>query len=138
MVKKILPILLSLAVIFAVAVPASANDNNDLVSPYYLYTSSVTCQLLINNKTATCKSILEGSSTVSKIDGTHYLEKKDGKAWETVTGCTWSNTTNTDYLKLENTKGSLSSGTYRVRAVFTVYCGGKSETVEVTSNEVSL
>lgn len=138
MVKKLLSILLSLTVAFAVAFPVNAYYNNNPVSPYYLYTSKVTCQLSINNKTATCKSKLEGSTTVSTINGTHYLEKKNGKAWGTVSGCTWSNSTKTDSLTLENTKSSLGSGTYRVRAVFTVYCGSKSETVEVTSNEVTI
>lgn len=137
MLKRIISILLSLTVIFSFGLPASAARGNNEISPNYLYTLSGSSSLNISNGTATCKSQLTGiSSKTTKVVGYQYLEKKNDRNWETVSGGTWNDTANSFMLTLSNTKKSLGSGTYRVRAVFTVYSGTKFETVEKTSNEV--
>lgn len=139
MLKRIISILLSLTVIFSFGLTANAARGNNEISPNYLYTLSGSSSLDISNSTATCKSQLTGvSSKTTKVVGCQYLEKKNGKNWETVSGGTWSDSANGFMLTLSNTKKSLDSGTYRVRAVFTVYSGTKYETVEKTSNEVTV
>ena len=139
MLKRIISILLSLTVIFSFGVPVSAARSNNEISPNYLYTLSGSSSLYISNGTASCYSQLTGiSSKTTKVVGYQYLEKKNGNKWETVSGGTWNDTSNGFMLTLDNTKESLGSGTYRVRAVFTVYSGTKYETVEKTSKEVTI
>ena len=139
MLKKIISLVLALSLVCALEVSVGAIHIGNEVSPYYLYTGDVSCSLSISNGTATCYSNLTGSKSVTKIIGKQYLEKKNSDGdWETVTGCSWSNTANSRTLKLENTKSNLGSGTYRVRAVFTVYSGNNSEPVEKTSKEVTV
>lgn len=138
MLKKIISILLTLTVVISFGLPVSAAYNNNGVSPCYLYTGDVSCSLMISNGTATCSSDLTGSLTVTSITGQQYLEKKNGTKWESVDNDSWSDATTSYYLKMYNTKSGLGSGTYRVRAVFTVYCGSNSEVVEKTSKEVTI
>ena len=139
MLKKIISLVLSLAVIFTLGVSVGAMRIDNEVSPNYLYTGDVTCQLKISGGTESCCSNITGSKSVTKIVGSQYLEKKNSDGdWETVTGCSWSKTANSRTLKLENTKSGLDSGTYRLRAVFTVYSGSNSEPVEKTSKEVTV
>lgn len=123
-----------LAVITAVAMLCGITV---CAAPRYAYTTSVTSTLSISSNTAYCKSILRGDSTVTKIEAVQYLEKKNGTKWQIVSGCTWSDSANSRYLTVSNSKSGLSSGTYRVRAVFTVYSGTSYETVEKISSEVT-
>lgn len=108
------------------------------VEARYVYTFTATSELTISNGTATCKSYAKGISTVTKITGTQYLEKKNGDKWETVKDSTWSDSTTKTSLTMENSKSNLDSGTYRLRTVFTVYSGTGSETIEKTSSEVTI
>ena len=59
-------------------------------------------------------------------------------SWARTCAQQTDDTSNGFMLTLDNTKESLGSGTYRVRAVFTVYSGTKYETVEKTSKEVTV
>lgn len=103
------------------------------VEARYAYTTSVTCTLTISNGTAYCKSSDKGNSTVTQIDGVQYLEKKNGDKWEVVDS--WSDFSSRNSLNMSNSKDNISSGTYRARAVFTVYSGSSSEVVEKISTE---
>ena len=60
-------------------------------------------------------------------------------SWDTVGG-SWTKTeTNAVSVTFTNTKSGLTSGTYRVKSVFTVtLSNGTSETVTVYSNEVEI
>lgn len=139
MLKRIISILLSLTIIFSFGLTASAARGNNGASPNYLYTLNGSSILTISNNTASCYSQLTGiSSKTTKVVGNQYLEKNNGRTWETVSGGTWSDSADNFMLTLSNTKKSLGSGTYRVRAVFTVYSGKKCETVEKISNEVTI
>lgn len=101
----------------------------DIVQPRYSYTSSVSTDLYINNGKAACTSTVTGMSTVTKIVATQYLEKKTlFGGWKEVDH--WDKTVNGDYLYMCNSKDNLSSGTYRVRTVATVYSGTDYEIVE--------
>ena len=103
------------------------------VEARYAYTTSVTSTLTISNGTAYCKSSAKGNSTVTKIDGIQYLEKKNGDKWEVIDS--WSDSLSRNSLNMSNSKDNISSGTYRVKAVFTVYSGSSSEVVEKISTE---
>lgn len=111
------------------------------VEPRYAYTTSATSTLTISSGTAYCKSNAKGNGSVTKIVGTQYLEKRIGSGdddWSTVSGGTWINSTNNNSLTMSNSQSSLGSGTYRLRTVFTVYCGTSYETVEKLSKEVTI
>lgn len=50
----------------------------------------------------------------------------------------WSDSNNARFLTMSNSKSNLTSGTYRLRTVFTVYSGTSYETVEKVSSEVTV
>lgn len=101
------------------------------VEARYAHTTSVTSTINIYNGTAYCKSIAQGDSTVTQIDGIQYLEKWNGKSWDVVDS--WSDSSSRNSLTMSNSKDNIGSGTYRVRTVFTVYSGNSSEVVEKIS-----
>ena len=98
------------------------------VEARYAHTTSVTSTLNIYNGNAYCKSTAQGDSTVTQIDGIQYLEKQNGKNWDVVDS--WSDSSKSNSLTMNNSKDNIGSGTYRVRTVFTVYSGSSSEVVE--------
>ena len=108
------------------------------VEARYAYFTYLTSTLTISSNTAYCKSSAAANSTVTKIKGTQYLEKKSGDDWVTVTDCKWSDYEDMNYLTLSNSKSNLGSGTYRVRAVFTAYTSNGSEEEEKISKEVTI
>lgn len=103
------------------------------VEARYAHTTSVTSTLTISNGAVYCKSTAQGDSTVTQIDGVQYLEKKNGKNWDIVDS--WSDSSSRNSLTMSNSKDNIGSGTFRVRAVFTVYSGNSSEVVEKISKE---
>jgi len=103
------------------------------VEARYAHTTSATSMLTVSNGKATCVSTAQGDSTVTQIDGTQYLEKKNGNDWDNVDS--WSDSSKSNYLTMSNSKDNIGSGTYRVRTVFTVYSGSSSEVVEKISKE---
>lgn len=108
------------------------------VEARYSYTTSATSTLYISSGTAACKSKARGKASATKIEAVQYLEKKSGGKWYVVTDGTWTDSVNDSLLIVSNNKSGLTSGTYRVRTVFTVYSGSKSEKVEAISTEVTI
>ena len=104
------------------------------VEPRYSYTTT----LYISSNTAYCKSKARGKTTATKIEAVQYLEKKSGSKWYVVTDGTWTDSVNDSLLIVSNNKSGLTSGTYRVRTVFTVYSGSDSEKVTAISKEVTI
>lgn len=136
MKKPVIAILLALSVLFSTGISVYAYGGGNTATPYYLYTNTVKSTLEISNNTAYCKSEIKGDSTVTQINATQYLEKKNGSKWDIVDY--WSDYVNGNSLKMSNSKDNLDSGTYRVRTVGTVYSGNKSEPVEKTSKEITI
>ena len=106
------------------------------VEPRYSYTTTATSTLYISSNTAYCKSKARGKTTATKIEAVQYLEKKSGSKWYVVTDGTWTDSVNDSLLIVS--KSGLTSGTYRVRTVFTVYSGSNSEEVTAISTEVTI
>jgi hypothetical protein len=122
----------------ATSVFAAGEDlfiTEELESPY-AYTSKITSTLSISSKNATCQSNVQGiTGTVTKIIITQTLQKKSNSTWSDVTS--WSKTVNTSGTRFNNTKSSISSGTYRVKTSAKVYSGSNYETVTAYSTTVS-
>ncbi|MDE6678117.1 MAG: hypothetical protein K2K02_03655 [Ruminococcus sp.] len=98
-------------------------------SPAYSYTRECSSDLSISGTTATCKSSVIGYyNKTTKIVIKQTLQKKNSSdKWEDV--CSWSDTIYSFKGSLTNTKSSLSSGTYRLKTVATVYAGTEHETI---------
>lgn len=140
--KKLISFMLTLVMSFSAftVFPVSAENAFDTeitesVQPAYLYTVSIYSTLTITNSKASCNSTVIGMSGTT-IEGTQYLEKKVLWWWDEVDH--WDQSSSTDTLYINNSKDNLSSGTYRVRTVATVYSGSNSEDVEGTSSEVTI
>ena len=137
--KKIVTVFMA-CLIFCSAGGVSASaavppDNGGVVSPCYLYTDSVNCNLTISGGVASCKSTVYGiSGTTTKIVVTQTLQVKDGMSWRRITD--WNKTFNSWYCSYPNSYSPIGSGTYRVKTVAKVYKGTSYETVTVYSAEV--
>lgn len=128
-----------LAVFIVLSISCGIAASALFVNPMYSYTVSAYSVLsFYDDGTASCTSSLTGMSCATGVSGTQYLEKKNGSKWEVVPYCNWFKMDIGQLLDIHNTKSGLDEGTYRVRAVFTVYSGMSNETVEAISNEVIL
>ncbi len=112
---------------------AAISNEYTTIQPLYDYTASHVTNLTISGGTASCKASLTGySGTTSKIEITMTLQKKTLLWWSNVES--WTGTYNTYYGSLTKSK-AVDSGTYRVKAVYKVYSGSKSETITGYSAE---
>ena len=118
-----------------VSVSAAVIPDGGVASPCYDYTDQLTTTLSISSsKEASCRTTIYGiSGTTTKIVVTQYLEKKNGKSWDEVTH--WTKTFNSWWCNCTNSYTITESGTYRLRTEAKVYCGSKSEDVDITSTE---
>ncbi len=139
--KKILAIVLTALCLFAavgtVAYAETVSNPNYGVSRAYEYADSVSSRLYISEQTATCRSDADGCNVVS-ITVEQTLEKHSGWfwIWNSVDGANWTKTVNLNSISMSNTKSGLSSGTYRLKSVFTLTSSsGKTETITVYSEE---
>ena len=139
--KKILAIVLTALCLFAavgtVACADAVSNSDDVISPAYEYADSVSSRLYISEQTATCRSDADGCNVVS-ITVEQTLEKHSGWfwIWNSVDGANWTKTVNLNSISMSNTKSGLSSGTYRLKSVFTLTSSsGKTETITVYSEE---
>lgn len=118
-----------------ISTKAMAASDSSQISVYYNYTQGKSASLKIQNGVATCGSSITGYSGVTtKIKITMYLEKRTLWWWNEVTS--WTKTVNGDYANLSKNH-TVSSGTYRLRVVYTVYSGNSSETITGYSNEAT-
>lgn len=122
------------------AVTASAaqapGGGSGTAQPMYDYARYPSCSLTISDKTATCISSCDGVSGVTKINATQYLEYKVSGKWETYAD--WYRVSFSNSFSMTTIKQNLPSNTYRVRTVFNVYYGNKTETVEKISSTVTI
>lgn len=139
--KRIMALMLSLAMTIGASEAVYANPETDApidseITVDYQYTSNLTSDLSITNKTATCNSVVRGySGLATKVEITQTLQKKSGSTWTNVTS--WNKTFNTWYAMYSTTKSSLSSGTYRLKTVAKVYKGSAYETITIYSSTAS-
>lgn len=141
--KKLLSAIIAVAMIFGFAITASAEATNAqsyAATPYYLLATNNYAKLTISGTTASCESGATGLPSVTKIVVVQTLEKH----WAFglffgVDGASWKTTSSSKSLTFQNSKTGLSSGTYRVKSVFTVTTkDGQTETVTVYSAEKTI
>ena len=145
--KKVLSMAMVVCLLFSGSVTANAqvvddlgivNDGGIAIAPFYSYTNNTSTTLSVSGSgTATALANINGySGTTTKVAITMTLQKKGGLlnlSWNDVTS--WSQTFNSHSGTLSKTY-SVSSGTYRVKAVYVAYSGSNSETITSYSGEV--
>ncbi|MDE5830274.1 MAG: hypothetical protein K2H53_00820 [Clostridia bacterium] len=130
MIKKVVSLLCAVVLSTSFAVGNVASAAVILPdSPAYSYTHECSSTLSISGTTATCKSSVTGYyNETTKIVIVQTLQKKNSSDnWDDI--CSWSDTIYSFQGSLTNTKTSLSSGTYRLKTVATVYAGTANETI---------
>lgn len=103
--------------------------------PFTLYTYSATSTLTISGTKATCTSKVTGYSgeTTKIVIGQTLQKKTSSGTWSEVTS--WSETVANYKASVTNTRSGLSSGTYRLKTIFTVYAGSDYEVLTKYSTE---
>lgn len=124
---------------FSISTTAKTNDSfiTDEVSPAYEIGANPTSNLSVSGKTAYCTSVVGGKKAVN-ITVEQTLEKYSGwfAIWNAVDGASWTETFDNNTIYVANTQSGLSSGTYRLKSIFTLKAAnGKAETITVYSKE---
>ena len=104
------------------------------VQPRLTYTNyAVTALDITTNGVAYCTAYAEGHTQLAtKVHIKMILQKHTVLWWSNQE--TWEGTFNTSYGALSET-ASVKKGTYRVKAIYTVYSGSASEEIEAFSQE---
>ena len=132
MFKKVLSLVVAIAMLCSLPLVTHAEAkmitvDPPIIQPLHNYTQDYDETISITNGIATCKATLTGiSGTTTKVVIKMTLQKKTLLWWSEVE--TWSTTSNTYYGTLTKT-AAVKSGTYRVKAVYTVYSGSNSESI---------
>ncbi len=136
MSKRIASLALAMLLFFtgSFAVNAAIAADN-IAQPLLDYTSSATVNMSISNGTVYGTARLIGYNTTDKIKITMTIQKKTLLWWSEVD--TWTTTYYDSYATMSKSC-SVGSGTYRVKAEFTAYCGSDSETITAYSGEESV
>ena len=135
--RKVLAVILSFSMLFCFAVTASAETNEDYgVAPCYEYAMSVASYLAIDGTTASCESIANGITGVTKITMVQTIEKHWALGiFFRVDNASWTTTKYSKSASVVNKKYNMESGTYRMVTDFTFYYGDQTETITVYSTE---
>ena len=99
------------------------------ITPCYLNEHDFISDLTISNRKATCYSAgmgYDGETTKIIMDQT-FQKKTSSGSWSKVAA--WSSTVRGSEAEVRKYKSNLSAGTYRLKTVFTVYSGNKSEVI---------
>lgn len=141
--KQIITLVLTVACLFTrfeMSVSAENVSTYPLVSgasPLYEVASNISSRLDIVGTAAECRSQADGKGVIH-ITVEQTLQKYSGWfwIWNNVDGASWTRTENRGSICLVSTKSGLTSGTYRVKSVFTLTDkNGKTETITVYSSE---
>ena len=133
MKKRVLAFLLATVFVLTLVMSVSAEGVQCDLS------GTKNCTLTVKGTTAHCHSSLTDSSgTIKSVKVEQSLEKFAFLWFWNTEGGPWTRTVNSGVAQFDNYK-VVSSGTYRVKSVFTVTTkDGKSETITMYSNEVKV
>ena len=133
-IRTAICLLMSLLLLFPLQVMASAATAENQVQPRWSYTDMTYVDFYITSSgEATCLADIEGYDGITtKIYIKMTLQKYTFLWWSKVE--TWETTINDFYGFLSRTT-QVGSGTYRVKAEYTVYSGSNSEQITSYSQE---
>ena len=105
------------------------------ITPRYVYTNECSSSLTISGSKATCESNASGYyGETTKIVIEQTLQKYNNSTGKWTSVATWSETDIGYNGSASNTKSGLSSGSYRLKSVFSVYAGVNYEQITVYSD----
>lgn len=138
--QKFISVLTADMIIGTAGMSVSANElssaADDEIILYYANAYDARSELNISSKKATCKSIISGTSGVTKIYVTQILQRKiSSNSW--TDHAIWYKTEYSRDLTFTNTSGTLPSGTYQVKTIAEVYKGSSYEKITTYSTEKS-
>lgn len=137
MLKKVITIILTAVLCFLlISVTAFADGS----STYDISGAAKSSHIAISGSTATCTSTYEDAVAVKSIKIVQSLEKHSYLwVWDTVGSAITKTETDVANMSSTSIRTGITSGTYRVKSVFTVTLyDGTSETVTVYSQEVTV
>lgn len=141
-IKKIMALVLSAVIIGScLSVASYAEDLSPIIVEEdiseYENVRSLSNSLTISSTTAYCDSVCTGFNNVVQITVTQTLQKFWGLwVWNDIDGASWQNTSMTNEIDISTSKSGLSSGTYRLKSVFTLWTqNGQTETITIYSSE---
>lgn len=108
--------------------------NGSMVSPCAAYATKCNVKLSISGGKAQIHASVSGYIDVSKIHAKIVLQNYSGNSWKAIK--TYEDSVSSPTYSLSKRK-VVSKGKYRVKAVFTIYKGAKSENVTKYSSSVS-
>lgn len=136
--KKTIALFLIFIIAISISSPCSlavsaANKNGDIpITPFWINTSSIVCDLVFSGKTATCTGSVDAYSGAT-ISATLTLYKVNGSSREYVTS--WTKSSAISSLCFNETYKVSSSGTYIAVLTATVTRNGTNEPVSKESNQ---
>lgn len=142
--KRMISILLAFILLLTMFVTVSAAEvapgPGDPLVPEYTYISNVSATLTASGSTLTVKLYCKGVVGTTSISATFYLQRWNGSSWVSAPfGSASAVSATASGREMNRTfTATVSSGTYRIKAVFKVYCNGSSETATVYSNTVTV
>lgn len=130
--KKIISVLLVVCIMMGICVTASAAA----VDTYDLTGATKSSALVISSGKATCISTFISTDTSIKSIKIEQTLEKFSFLWFWDSIGQWNRTSYASTSTLSNAKSGLTSGTYRLKSVFTVTMkNGQKESVTVYSAE---
>lgn len=135
MKKKFTAVVLCIAFLFAMSVPAFAatDTKGSGIHLQYVYINDISSTVSTNGGTAKVYARLRGTSSVTRIVISTELQQYNG-GWSTI--ASWTQTTYGNSATLLKSSSISSGYYYRAVSTFDVYNGGSLETATKTSNEV--
>lgn len=144
-IKKIIALVFSAVIIGScLSVVSYAEDLSPIIvdeeKMQYENVRSLCNSLTISSTTAYCDSICTGFNNVVQISVVQTLQKFWGLwIWDDVNGASWQDTSMTNEIDMSTSKSGLSSGTYRLKSVFTLRTqNGQTETITIYSSEETI
>ncbi len=130
-------VLLLLTMSVGVSAQSVQEEKDPEIQPRYSYTVSTAASIYVSNGMIACHGEVEGyPGTATKVTITLYLQKKTLFWWSDEEE--WSTSYNRYYGSFTGKVTLPESGTYRTKAVYTVYSGSSSETITGYSSELKI
>lgn len=110
-------------------IPLAAGNNNQIVSPYWVNTSSVNGYLTVDGNDGNISILVNGNANVTRITAKATLYYKNSSNRWVKTNTVWNYSVNSDLLAINEDFTASSGTTYKVVLEADVYANGYTETI---------
>ena len=135
LVRSLVCVMLSITMVLSMStwagVPVAAEET--AVQPRYSYANYISASInLYTDGTANCYAYVNGYDDVTEIHIQMILQKSIKRRWTDM--ASWEGTWTKTYASLSRST-TVTTGTYRVKAVYTIYSGSAYEEITAYSQE---